>query len=84
LPWLEDTKGWRPVLLLKKIQLAREGNLRFTLMLKDPFRITTVISLKGKKRRISVRELKGIKFGEQAVAARLEAISESGKTSDRK
>jgi C4-type Zn-finger protein len=56
--------------LLKKIQLAREGNLRFTLMLKDPFRITTIISEKAKKRRISVRELKGLKFGEEAIAAR--------------
>jgi hypothetical protein len=39
-------------------------------MLKDPFRITTIIPEKAKKRRISVRELKGLEFGEQAIAAR--------------
>jgi len=57
-------------LLLKKVQRAREGKLRFTLVLKDPFGNSTIISERAKKRRISVRELKGLKFGDQAIAAR--------------
>lgn len=60
----------RADLLLKKVQLARETKLRFTLVLKDPFGNSTIISEKAKKRRIGTRELKGLKFGEQAVAAR--------------
>jgi C4-type Zn-finger protein len=48
----------------------REGKLRFTLVLKDPFGNSTIISEKAKKRRIGRRELKGLKFGEQATAAR--------------
>jgi zinc finger protein len=60
----------RADLLLKKVQRAREGKLRFTLVLKDPFGNSTIISEKAKKRRISARELKGLKFGDQAIAAR--------------
>ena len=44
--------------------------MRFTLVLKDPFGNSTIISEKAKKRRIGRRELKGLKFGEQATAAR--------------
>ena len=60
----------RADLLLKKIRRAREGKFRFTLVLKDPFGNSTIISDKAEKRRISARELKGLKFGEQAIAAR--------------
>lgn len=67
---LEGPKKKRADLLLKKVQRAREGKLRFTLALKDPFGNSTIISDKAKKRRIGARELKGLKFGEQAIAAR--------------
>ena len=60
----------RADLLLRKVQRAREGKLRFTLVLKDPFGNSTIISEKAKKRRIGGRELKGLKLGEQATAAR--------------
>ena len=56
--------------MLRKVQRAREGKLRFTLVLKDPFGNSTIISEKAKKRRIGRRELKGLKLGEQATAAR--------------
>jgi len=56
--------------LLKKIRRAREAKFRFMLVLKDPFGNSTIISDKAEKRRISARELKGLKFGEQAIAAR--------------
>jgi C4-type Zn-finger protein len=44
--------------------------VKFRFVLKDPFGSSTIISEKAKKRRISVRELKGLKFGQQAIAAR--------------
>ena len=53
-----------------KVQRAREGKLRFTLVLKDPFGNSTIISEKAKKRRIGQRELKGLKFGRQTIAVR--------------
>jgi zinc finger protein len=56
--------------LLLKVQRAREGKLRFTLVLKDPLGNSTIISEKAKKRRIGKRELKGLKFGEQTIAVR--------------
>jgi C4-type Zn-finger protein len=42
----------------------------FTIMLKDPFGNGTIISEKAKKRRTGGREFKGLKFDEQATAAR--------------
>ena len=42
--------------------------LRFTLVLKDPFGNSMIISQKAKKRRIGERELKGLKLGEEAIA----------------
>ncbi len=39
-------------------------------MLKDPFGNSMIISQKAKKRRIGERELKGLKFGEEAIATR--------------
>ena len=44
--------------------------MRFTLVLKDPFGNSTIISEKAKKRRMGRRELKGLKFGEQTIAPR--------------
>jgi len=63
-------KKERADLSLKKVQLARERKLRFTLVLKDPFGNSTIISEKAKKRRIGERELKGLRFGEQVIAVR--------------
>lgn len=67
---LEGRRKERADQLIKKVQRAREGKLRFTLVLKNPFGNSTIISSKAKKRRIGVRGLKGLKFGEQAIAAR--------------
>lgn len=44
--------------------------LRFTLVLKDLFGNSMIISQKAKKRRIGERELKGLKLGEEAIATR--------------
>jgi len=67
---LEGRRKQRADLLPKKVKRARQGKLRFTLVLKDPFGNSTIISDKAKKRRLGARELKGLKFGEQAIAAR--------------
>jgi C4-type Zn-finger protein len=40
------------------------------LMVKDPLGNSIIISEKAQNRRIGERELKGVKFGEQAIAAR--------------
>jgi len=60
----------RASLFLRQVQRAKEGKLRFTIVLKDPFGNSTIISEKAKKRRIGRRELKGLKFREQVIAAR--------------
>jgi len=39
-------------------------------MVKDPLGNSIIISEKAQNRRIGERELKGVKFGEQAIAAR--------------
>ena len=39
-------------------------------MLDDPFGNSMIISQKAKKRRIGERELKGLKFGEEAIITR--------------
>jgi C4-type Zn-finger protein len=44
--------------------------LRSTLVRKDPFGNSTIISEKAKKRRMGKRELNGLKFGEQTIAVR--------------
>ena len=67
--WREE-RGRRGQTCCSKVQRAREGKLRFTLVLKDPFGNSTIISEKAKKRRIGRRELKGLKFGEQTIAPR--------------
>jgi len=67
---LEGRKKQRADLVLRKIERAREGRLRFTLVLKDPFGNSTIITEKARKRRMSARELNRLKFGEQAIVAR--------------
>lgn len=46
----------------KEVQRAREGGLTSTLMLKDSFGNSTIISNKTKKRRMGTRELEGLNF----------------------
>jgi C4-type Zn-finger protein len=55
--------------LMKRIQRAREGKSRFTLV-KDSFGNSTIMSEKAMKRRISVRDAQGLTPGEQRIAAR--------------
>jgi zinc finger protein len=67
---LEGRRKERVDQLIKKVQRVGEGgSWGFTLVLKDPFGNSTIISGKAKKRRIGVGELKGLKFGEQAITA---------------
>ncbi len=67
---LEGRKKQRAELVLRKIERARGGKLRFTLELKDPLGNSTIVSEKAKRRRISARELGRLKFGEHAIAAK--------------
>jgi zinc finger protein len=55
-------------LILRKIERAKEGRLKFTLVLKDPFGNSAIVSEKARRRRIGKRELSRLKFGEQALA----------------
>ncbi|WP_455285743.1 ZPR1 zinc finger domain-containing protein [[Eubacterium] cellulosolvens] len=56
--------------VLAKIARARKGRAKFSVILKDPFGNSTIISEKAKKRRMGARELNRLKFGEQAIVAR--------------
>ena len=56
--------------VLAKVERARKGRLKFTLILKDPFGNSTIISEKTKKRRMSARELNRLKFSEHVITAR--------------
>jgi C4-type Zn-finger protein len=56
--------------VLSKVEKAREGRSRFTLILKDPSGNSTIASEKAKKRKMNVRELNRLKLGEHAIAAR--------------
>jgi zinc finger protein len=67
---LEGRKKQKANLVLRKIQRAREGKLRITVVLKDPFGNSGIVSRKAKRRRMSTRELNRLKFGEHAVAQR--------------
>ncbi len=67
---LQGRKKKRANLVLRKIERAKEGRLRFTLVLKDPFGNGTIVSEKAKRRRIGERELNRLKFGAQAIMAR--------------
>lgn len=62
-------KAYRTV-TLRKVERAMEGRVHVTLMLKDPFGNSAILSQKTKTRRMSVRELNKLKFGEHAIAAR--------------
>jgi C4-type Zn-finger protein len=55
---------------MKESPTSKRGRAEVHAVLKDPFGNSTIISEKAKKRRIGRRELKGLKFGEQATAAR--------------
>lgn len=67
---LGGRKKRRADLVLRNIQKAKEGKLKFTLVLKDPFGNSTIVSEKAKRRKMSARELNRLKFGEHAIAAR--------------
>jgi zinc finger protein len=67
---LEGRKKQKANIVLRKIERARKGRLPFTLVLKDPFGNSTIISEKAKKRKMPARELNRLKFGEQAIVAR--------------
>jgi zinc finger protein len=67
---LNGHKKRRADAAVRKIEKARKGRLPFTLVLKDPFGNSAVISNKVKTRVISAKELKGLKFGEHALATR--------------
>jgi zinc finger protein len=63
-------KKQRADFVLRKIENAKEGRFRFTLQLKDPLGNSTIVSEKAKRRRLSIRELNRLKFGEHAIAAK--------------
>lgn len=67
---LEGQKKQRAESVLSKVEKAREGRSRFTLILKDPSGNSTIASEKAKKRKMNVRELNRLKLGEHAIAAR--------------
>jgi zinc finger protein len=67
---LGGRKRRRADLVLRNIEKAKEGKLKFTLVLKDPFGNSTIVSEKAKRRKMSARELNRLKFGEHAIAAR--------------
>jgi len=49
--------------LLKKIKRMKEGKEKFTLIVKDPFGNSGIISKKAKKRRMSEKEMKKLRSG---------------------
>ena len=67
---LEGRKKQRVDLLLRKIERAREGKLKFTLVLKDPFGNSAIVSEKAKRRMMNARELNRLKFGERSIGPR--------------
>lgn len=67
---VEGRKKQKADLVLKKVQRAREGKLRVTVVLKDPFGNSGIVSKKVKRRRMSTRELDRLKSGEHAIAQR--------------
>lgn len=67
---LRGRKKQKSELLLRKIRRAKDGKLRFTLVLKDPFGNSSILSEKARRRKIGLKELSRLKFGEQAIATR--------------
>jgi zinc finger protein len=56
--------------MLKKMRMARDSKLRFTLVIRDPLGNSAIVSpnpRKIKKRKLTNRELRTIKFGQYAV-----------------
>ncbi|MEM5782731.1 MAG: ZPR1 zinc finger domain-containing protein [Candidatus Aenigmatarchaeota archaeon] len=49
--------------LLEKIERMKEGREKFTLIIKDPFGNSGIVSEKAKKRKLSKGELKNLKTG---------------------
>ena len=49
--------------LIKKIERMREGKEKFSLIIKDPFGNSGIVSEKAKRRKLSKRELKALKTG---------------------
>lgn len=57
--------------MLKQIRLAKEAKRRFTLLIKDPFGNSAIVSentAKVRKRRLNKRELLNVKYGQYALA----------------
>ncbi len=57
--------------MLKQIRQAKDSRPRFTLVIKDPFGNSAIVSPSGqkvKKRRITKRELLSVKYGQYALA----------------
>jgi len=57
--------------MLKKMRMARDSTPKFTLILKDPFGNSAIVSpnpQKVRKRKLTKRELLGVKYGQYAVA----------------
>jgi len=67
---VEGRKKQKADLVLKKVQRAREGKLRVTVVLKDPFGNSGIVSKKVKRRRMSTRELDKPKSVQHAIAQR--------------
>jgi zinc finger protein len=67
---LEGRKKQKADLVLRKVQRAREGKLRITVVLKDPFGNSGIVSRKVKRRRMTTRELNRLKFREHTIAER--------------
>jgi len=67
---LDGRRKQKADLVLRKAERARKGRLRLTLALKDPFGNSTIISPKARRRRMSTRELKNLRYGEHAIAAK--------------
>jgi zinc finger protein len=56
--------------MLKQIRMARDANPRFTLVIKDPFGNSAIVSpnvRKVKKRKLTKRELLSVKYGQYAL-----------------
>jgi zinc finger protein len=61
--------------MLKKIRLAKETNPHFTLVIKDPFGNSAIVSTNPKKlrkRKLTTRELSSIKFGQYALEQKID------------
>jgi len=67
---LEGRRKKKANLVLRKVGRAREGKLRITIVLKDPFGNSGIVSSKARRHRLSIKELNSLKFGEHAIFAK--------------